>query len=86
MFLLAGSAAAAESRGKIRSVTPDKNELIMNDSEGKAWTIQAAKDCKITLNDKEFKFADLQRDDEVQINYEKDGNRLVASVIRASRK
>ena len=64
----------------------DKNAFIMNDSDGKAWTVQAAKDCKITLNDKQCKITELQFEDEVQITYEKDGERLTASVIKASRR
>lgn len=86
VFALAGSAWAAESKGKIKTVTPDKNEFVMNDSDGKAWTIHAAADCKINLNDKVVKLADLQADDAVQITYEKDGERLVASEVKATRK
>ena len=86
VFVFAGSAWAAEAKGKIKTVTPDKNEFVMNDNDGKAWTFQSAKECKITLNDKESKLADLQADDEVQITYEKDGDRLVASAVKATRK
>jgi hypothetical protein len=86
VFALASSALAADAKGKIKTVNADKNEFVMNDADGKAWTIQAAKDCKFTLNDKESKLSDLQADDEVQITYEKDGDRLVASAVKANRK
>ena len=86
VFVLAGSALAVDTKGKIKTVTPDKNEFVMNDSDGKAWTFQAGKDCKFTVNDKESKLADLQLNDEVQITYEKDGEKLIASAVKASRK
>lgn len=86
VFAFATSAYAAEAKGKIKTVTADKNEFVMNDADGKAWTIHSGKDCKFTVNDKESKLADLQADDEVQVTYEKDGERLVASSVRATRK
>ena len=86
VFALAGSALAADAKGKIKTVTADKNQFVMNDADGKAWTINAAKDCKIQLNDKEAKLSDLQADDEVTVTYEKDGDKLVASAVRATRK
>jgi hypothetical protein len=86
VFALASSAFAAEAKGKIKTVTADKNEIVVNDADGKAMTFTAARDCKVTVNDKESKLADLQADDEVQITYEKDGDRMNASVIKATRK
>lgn len=86
VIALASTAVAAEAKGKIKTVNADKQEFVMNDADGKAWTFTAARDCKLTLNDKEAKLADLQADDEVQITYEKDGDRLNASAVRATRK
>jgi hypothetical protein len=86
VFALASSALAADAKGKIKTVTADKNEIVVTDSDGKAMTFTAARDCKVTVNDKESKLADLQADDEVQITYEKDGERMNASAIKATRK
>ena len=86
VFALASSAAAAEAKGKIKTVTADKNEFVMNDADGKAWTFTAAPTCKVTVNDKESKLADLQADDEVQVTYEKDGDKNNCTVIKATRK
>lgn len=86
VFALAGSALAADAKGKIKTVTADKNEFVMTDADGKAWTIHSGKDCKFTLNDKAAKLSDLQADDEVTITYEKEGDRLVASAVKANRK
>ena len=86
VFALASTAAAADAKGKIKTVTADKNEVVVNDATGKSWTFMAARDCKVTVNDKEAKLADLQADDEVQITYEKEGDKLNASAIKATRK
>jgi hypothetical protein len=86
VFTLASAALAIDAKGKVKTVTADKNEFVMNDDTGKSWTIMVAKDAKVQLNGKDSKLADLQADDEVQISYEKDGEKLVASSIRATRK
>jgi hypothetical protein len=86
VFALASTAGAADAKGKIKTVNADKNEFVVQDADGKSWTFMATKDCKCTLNDKEGKLADLQADDEVQITYDKDGDRLNCTAIRATRK
>jgi hypothetical protein len=86
VFTLASAAFAIDAKGKIKTVTADKNEFVMTDDTGKSWTIMVAKDAKVQLNNKDSKLADLQADDEVQISYEKDGDKLVASSVRATRK
>ena len=86
VFTFATTALAADAKGKIKTVTADKNEFVMTDDTGKSWTIMVSKDAKVQLNNKDSKLADLQADDEVQIAYDKDGEKLVASSIRATRK
>jgi hypothetical protein len=86
VFALVTAAYAADAKGKIKTVTADKNQFVMTDDTGKNWTINVATDAKVRLNDKESKLADLQADDEVQVTYEKDGDKMVASSIRATRK
>jgi hypothetical protein len=86
VFAFAATAFAADAKGKIKTVNADKNELVVQDADGKSWTFMAARECKVHLNDKDAKLADLQADDEVQITYEKDGTNLNASVIKATRK
>ena len=86
VFALVSTAVAADIKGKVKTVTADKNEFVMTDADGKSMTIAAARDCKVTLNDKEAKLSDLQADDEVQITYEKEGEKNNASVIKATRK
>jgi hypothetical protein len=85
-FALVTSAYAADAKGKVKTVTADKGQFVMADDTGKNWTINVASDAKVRLNDKESKLADLQADDEVQITYEKDGDKMVASSVRATRR
>jgi hypothetical protein len=86
VFTLASAAFAIDAKGKVKTVTADKNEFVMTDDTGKSWTIMVAKDAKVQLNGKDSKLADLQADDEIQISYEKDGDKLVASSVKATRK
>src|SRR3954469_9718292 len=53
LFTFALSAQAADAKGRVKSATTDRNELVMADDTGKNWTITAAKDCKVRLNDKD---------------------------------
>jgi hypothetical protein len=86
VFAIAVSAYAIDAKGKVKSVAADKNEFVMTDDTGKNWTITLGKDAKVQLNDKDAKLADLQADDMIQITYEKDGDKLVASSVKATRK
>jgi hypothetical protein len=86
VLALAATVAAAEAKGKIRTVTADKHEFVVQETGGKSVTFMAARDCKVHLNDKEAKLTDLQADDEVTVTYEKDGDRMNATEIRATRK
>ena len=79
-------ASAADAKGKIKSVTADRSEVAMIDNAGKSWTITAAKDCKVRLNDKDSKLADLKAGDAIMITYAKSGEKLVAQTILATRK
>lgn len=79
-------AAAADARGKVKSVTADRRQFVMADDAGKSWTVTVAPDAKVLLNDRPTKLSDLQTDDEVQVTYEKDGERLVATAVRVTRK
>ena len=77
---------AADAKGKIASVAADKNEFVMTDKDGKNWTFQLNKDGKVFVNDKEAKLADLEAGFEVAITYEKDGEKLLASKVLATKK
>ena len=58
----------------------------MIDDASKSWTVVAAKDCKVKVNDADSKLEDLQAGDEITVTYEKDGDKLIVRSIRATRK
>jgi Cu/Ag efflux protein CusF len=83
---LAGTAAAAEIKGKIKIVTADKNELVVTDKDGKEMKFQVNEDAKISLADKDTKLAELKVDDDVTVTFEKKDGKLLVSIIRSERK
>ena len=83
---LAIPALAADTKGKIKSVAADKNEFVMTDKDGKDWTFQVDKDAKVRLGTKESKLNDLKVGDEVEVRYEKAGDKLSAKEIICERK
>jgi Cu/Ag efflux protein CusF len=85
VVVLATPALAAEAKGKIKSVSADKDTFVL-ESNGKDFTFAMGKDAKIKLNDKAGQLRDLKAGDEVSITYEQVGNRYVASEVRCTRK
>ena len=86
LFAFTLSAAAADAKGRIKSVTAEKSEVVMTDDASKTWTVVAAKDCKVKINDADSKLEDLLAGDELTVTYEKDGDKLIVRSIRATRK
>ena len=86
LLSLALPVLAAEAKGKIKTVTPDKHEFVLSDANQKDWTMHLSKDGKVFINDKESKLADLQAGDEVIVTYAKEGEKLSASEVRCTRK
>ena len=76
---------AADAQGKVKTIDADKNTFVMTDANNKNWTFELTKECKVTINDKESKLSDLKADDRVAITYEKEGEKLLASAVRATR-
>jgi uncharacterized surface anchored protein len=86
VLCLSVSAYAGDAKGKLKSVEAAKNQFVLTDANGKDWTITVAKDAKIVINDKEAKLADLKNGEELDVTYEKKGDELMASAVRATRK
>jgi Cu/Ag efflux protein CusF len=78
--------AADTAKGKIKSVTADKKEFVVTDKNDKDWTFHMDDKGKITLADKEVKLDELKKGDEVEVKYEKDGEKLIAKEIKVERK
>ncbi len=89
LAMLAGLASAAladeTAKGKIKQVTIDKKEFVVTDAGGKDLTFTLSEDAKVQLADKDVKLDDLKVGDEVEIKYEKKGDKLMAKEIRAKR-
>src|SRR5262245_47243233 len=83
---LATTAQAAErATGKITKITALTEEFTLTDKAGKTWTFQVEKTAKIQLNDRAAKLDQLKVGDEVEVTYEKVGEKMRASEIRCKR-
>ena len=78
--------AAETAKGKIKSVNADKKEFVVTDKNDKDLTFHMDDKGKITLADKEVKLDELKKGDEVEIKYEKDGDKMIAKEIKVERK
>jgi hypothetical protein len=83
---LAAPVLAEEAKGKLKTITADKNEFVLTDKDGKDWTFKMDDNAKIKLNDKDSKLNDLKEGDEVKITYEKKGDQFIATEVRCERK
>ena len=83
---LAAPVVAAETKGKIKAIENEKNAFVLTDTNNRDWMMNLHKDAKVFLNDKDAKLSDLKAGDEVQVTYDKEGDRLVVREIRCARK
>jgi hypothetical protein len=82
---LAAPALALEAQGTIKSVTAEKEQLVVTDANGKDWTFHLEKDGKIQLGDKEVKLNELKAGAKVTIKFEKKDGKLMAQEIRCEK-
>jgi len=75
-----------KAQGRVKSITSDKSEFVLNDLKNKNWTFHLDRDGKVFINDKAAKLADLQAGDDVIVSYQKEDNRFVARNVRCTRK
>jgi hypothetical protein len=78
---LAVPALAADTMGKLKSVTPEKKEFVLTDIAGKDWPFQIDPAVRIVIAGKPAKFEDLKAGDEVILAYTRAGDKLVAIEI-----
>jgi hypothetical protein len=69
------------TRGRVKNPTPDRNQFILTDVNGKDWTFELAKNAQILQEGKERKLGDLKEGDAVAIAYTKEGERFMANEI-----
>jgi Cu/Ag efflux protein CusF len=72
--------------GKVKSVSADTKEVVFTDKDGKDWTLTLADGARIRLSDKDAKVTDLKAGDQVDIIYEKKGDKLIAKEICSEKK
>ena len=83
---LATPALADEARGKIKKLSADRNEFTLTDQNNKEWTFSLDDAAKVRLGDKDGRLNDLKEGDEVTVTYQKKGEKLMATEIRAQQK
>jgi Cu/Ag efflux protein CusF len=84
---IAAPAMADTTKGKIKSVSADKNEFVFTDKDAKDWTFQVADNVKIaTADNPAAKLTDLKAGDEATITYRKEGDKLIATDVRCEKK
>jgi hypothetical protein len=85
--LTAPAMAADKAKGKIKSVTADKEEFVLTDANAKDWTFKMDDSGKVVLSDnKAGKLNDLKIGDEVTVSYKKQGAQLIATEVRCEKK
>ena len=89
LALLLGTAstalAAEKATGKIKTVNADKQEFVLTDKDGKDWTFQMDENAKVRLNDKNSELKELKKGDEVEVTYNKKGEKLIATRLTCKR-
>jgi Cu/Ag efflux protein CusF len=84
LLSLTGSAVAADTaKGKIKSISADKKEFVLTDQNNKDWTFHLNDESKVRLANKDVTLNDLKVGFQVEITYEKQGDRLMVKQIRA---
>jgi Cu/Ag efflux protein CusF len=81
LVAFANPVRAEETKGKIKSVSADKKEVVVTDNNGKDLTFQLAEDGKVRVADQDGKLSDLKEGDEVTVTYDKKDDKLIASKI-----
>ena len=82
---LAGIGWADEAKGTIKSVDAGRHEVIFK-GVVKDSTYELVKDAPVWLDGRKIELKDLAADDRALVVYEKRGDRMVGSSIRALRK
>ena len=85
LLAVAAPVLADEVKGKIKSITADKREFTVTDSDGKNHEFVLNEDGKVKLGDKDSKLNDLKEGNEVTITYEKKDGKLMVSEIKCKK-
>jgi Cu/Ag efflux protein CusF len=85
-----GPAVAADklddTQGRIKKITPDKNEFVLTDKNGKDWTFHVDAGAKIQVAGADKKFSDLKEGDNIYVAYKKVNNKLMAQEVKLEKR
>jgi len=76
---------AGEARGKIKSLSADKGQLVLAEEGGAAKTFHLDEDCKVSINNRKAVLADLQVGEQVTVVHTRQGEKFLASEIKCKR-
>jgi len=82
---LAGAVSASETKGTIRSVNANQNEIVLKGIVSDT-TYHLDKNFKVCIDGKKANLGDLHEGDQVAVDYTKTGDRFIAGEVRALRK
>jgi Cu/Ag efflux protein CusF len=72
--------------GTVKSLTADKDQIVVTDPAGKDWTFHTSAGSRIRVNDKDSKLNDLKAGDHVALIYDRKGDQLMVRAIESNRK
>jgi hypothetical protein len=75
---------AADIKGRITAVRPEKKELTVSENV-QNWIFKMAPESKVFINDQEGKLADLRVGDDAVVSFNRQGPDMIASVVHATR-
>lgn len=85
LLVLTSPTFANEANGILTNVDKDNYQLVMTDQEGTEWQFSLFLTADVRVNGAERGIADLQVGDNVRITYRLDEERMVATIVRATR-
>lgn len=72
-----------EIKGKITAIEPDTNQIVVANGP-ESWTIEVPGSAKVSRGGHDVTRADLGVGDQVDIAYERQGDKLIAKTIKAN--
>jgi len=81
-----GPILAAETKGTITIVRPERSEFVLSTGSFKDMTFQADNAANIVINGHAARLADLREGDRATVVYTRIGRLLIANMVRVDRK
>jgi hypothetical protein len=75
---------ADQVKGRIAGVRPDTKEVVVTESF-KNWKFELTKESRISINGRDATLSELRSGDEAVVTFEREGQRLIAGMIRCKR-